>query len=133
MVELIARLLVQQRVDFILKKTLEPMQNGLLVGKLMFTSFFATRSQDQDPFSTHELVPILFNRGKNRNETGTNASLLRARTQLSTIYSVIQGRGSIVQLYINVFVSRDDTDSERLGRSMPLPDSNRFKINCLSN
>ena len=66
MVELITRLLVQQRIDFIPTKTLEPMPNGLLIGKLMFTSFFATPSKDQDPFSIYELVPIPFNRGKNR-------------------------------------------------------------------
>ena len=43
-VELITRLLVQQQIDFILTKTLEPTENGPLIGKLLFTSYFAAPS-----------------------------------------------------------------------------------------
>ena len=66
MVDLTTQLLVEQRIDFIPTKTLEPMQDELLVGKLMFTSYFTTPNQDQDPFSIYELISILFNRGKNQ-------------------------------------------------------------------
>jgi len=66
MVELITRLLVRQQIDFVQTKTAESTENGHLIGKLVFSSFFAAPTQDQAPFSIYELVPIPFNQGKRR-------------------------------------------------------------------
>ena len=65
MVELITCLLVQQQIDFIPTKSLELTDNGLLIGKLMFTSFFTAPGPWQVPFSIYELVAIPFNQGQN--------------------------------------------------------------------
>ncbi|CAF1535619.1 unnamed protein product [Adineta ricciae] len=65
-VELVTRLLVQQNVDFVPAELVEKTENGFLIGKLTFTSFFAAPSRDQVPYSIYELVPIPFNQGNNR-------------------------------------------------------------------
>ena len=66
MVELITRLLVRQQIDFVPRTTLELTEDGPLIGKLVFTSFFAATSPDQASFSIYELVPVPFNQGKRR-------------------------------------------------------------------
>ena len=65
-VEFITRLPVQQQIDFIPTKTLEPTENGLMIGKLLFTSYFAAPSQNEASYSVYELVPISFNQGNTR-------------------------------------------------------------------
>ena len=40
--------------------------NGVLIGKMIFTSYFAAPTQDQNPFSIYEVVPIPFNQEKRR-------------------------------------------------------------------
>ncbi|CAF4321656.1 unnamed protein product, partial [Rotaria sp. Silwood2] len=60
-VTLITRLLVRQQIDFVPTKDPESTGQGPLIGKLIFTSFFAAPSQDQVPFSIYELLAVPFN------------------------------------------------------------------------
>lgn len=57
---LITKLLVQQRIDFIPARVKSKTENGILIGKLVFTSFFAATDRNQPSFSIYELVPIPF-------------------------------------------------------------------------
>jgi hypothetical protein len=66
MVEVITRLLVRQQIDFAPRTTRATSEKGDLIGKMMFTSYFAAPEQHQSPFSIYELVPIPFNQGKRR-------------------------------------------------------------------
>ncbi len=66
MVEIVTRLLVRQQIDFAPMTVKEASDNGVLIGKMMFTSYFAAPARDQDPFSIYEVVPIPFNQGKKR-------------------------------------------------------------------
>ena len=66
MVELITRLLVRQQIDFVPRTKLELTEDGPLIGKLVFTTFFAATSPDQASFSTYELVPVPYNQDKRR-------------------------------------------------------------------
>jgi hypothetical protein len=66
MVELITRLLVRQQVDFMHIEKAELTESGPLIGKLVFSSFFAAPTDDQASFSIYELVPIPFNQGNRR-------------------------------------------------------------------
>ena len=65
-VELITRLLVRQQVDFAPLTARAASSNGILIGKMIFTSYFAAPTQDQNPFSIYEVVPIPFNQDKKR-------------------------------------------------------------------
>jgi hypothetical protein len=66
MVEIITRLLVRQRIDFAPMPKSVKSENGVLIGKMIFTSYFAAPARDQDPFSIYELIAIPFNKGKRR-------------------------------------------------------------------
>ena len=66
MMELITRLLVRQQIDFVPRTTPELTEDGPLIGKLVFTSFFAVTSPDQASFSIYELVPVPCNQCKRR-------------------------------------------------------------------
>lgn len=66
MVELITRLLVQQKIDFIPAETIQVTENGEMIGKLTFTSYFAAPDPRQTPFSVYELIAIPFNQGRSR-------------------------------------------------------------------
>jgi hypothetical protein len=66
MVEIITRLLVRQQIDFAPMTVRGASENGVLIGKMIFTSYFAAPARDQAPFSIYELVPIPFNKGKRR-------------------------------------------------------------------
>jgi hypothetical protein len=66
MVEIITRLLVRQQIDFAPMTVRSSSENGVLIGKMIFTSYFAAPARDQAPFSIYELVPIPFNKGKRR-------------------------------------------------------------------
>jgi hypothetical protein len=66
MVEVITRLLVRQQIDFVPRATKSASENAALIGRMMFTSYFAAPERDQAPFSIYELVAIPFNQGKRR-------------------------------------------------------------------
>ncbi|CAF2775647.1 unnamed protein product [Rotaria sp. Silwood2] len=63
--ELINRLLIQQRIDFIASNIKESTERSV-IGHLLFTSFFASSNKNQQSFSTYELIPIPFNQGNQR-------------------------------------------------------------------
>ena len=63
MVEIITRLLVRQKIDFAPMPIRSASGNGLLIGKLIFTSYFPASERNRAPFSIYELVPIPFNQG----------------------------------------------------------------------
>jgi len=66
MVEVVTRLLVRQQIDFApMPKSLSN-ENGVLIGKMIFMSYFAAPAREQEPFSIYELVPIPFNKGQRR-------------------------------------------------------------------
>jgi hypothetical protein len=65
-VEIITRLVVRQQIDFAPMLVRAASENGVLIGKMIFTSYFAAPTRDQAPFSIYELVPIPFNKGKKR-------------------------------------------------------------------
>ncbi|UJR24368.1 hypothetical protein I4U23_005745 [Adineta vaga] len=58
--------LVIEHAVILRTQLVEQTENGFLIGKLTFTSFFAAPSHDQVPYFIYELVPIPFNQGKNR-------------------------------------------------------------------
>ena len=58
-IELINRLLIQQRIHFIPLKTAEQKKNDA-IGSLLFISFLASTNRNQRPFNTYELIPIPF-------------------------------------------------------------------------
>jgi hypothetical protein len=66
MLTLLERLLVRQQIDFVPTITPESTPDGLLIGQLVFSSFFAAPSQDQAPFSIYELVSVPFNQNDKR-------------------------------------------------------------------
>ncbi len=66
LVEMITRLLVRQQIDFAPLGANTASDDGVLIGKMIFTSFFAAPAPDQKPFSIYEVVPIPFNQGKRR-------------------------------------------------------------------
>lgn len=63
--ELINRLLIQQRIEFVPINTKEQTAGGA-IGNLLFISFFATANKNQQSFSTYQLTPIPFNQGQQR-------------------------------------------------------------------
>jgi hypothetical protein len=65
-VELITRLLVQQRIDFIPTNKSQNNDETDTIGKLIFTSYFAAPVPKQPPFSLYELIAVPFNHGKHR-------------------------------------------------------------------
>jgi hypothetical protein len=65
-IELITRLLVRQQIDFAPLTARTPSSDGNLIGKMIFTSYFAAPTQDQNPFSIYEVVPIPFNQDNKR-------------------------------------------------------------------
>jgi hypothetical protein len=66
MIEIITRLLVRQQIDFMPMPKSIANDNGILIGKMIFTSYFAAPAKEQDPFSIYEVVPIPFNKGQRR-------------------------------------------------------------------
>jgi hypothetical protein len=66
MVEIITRLIVRQQIDFAPIPTRSLNENSALIGKMIFTSYFAAPARDQDPFSIYKLVPIPFNKEQRR-------------------------------------------------------------------
>lgn len=65
MIELINRLLVHQRIDY-LPGDINARSDRAVIGNLLFVSFFASASKDQQSFSTYQLLPIPFNHGNQR-------------------------------------------------------------------
>lgn len=65
-VELITRLLVQQRVDFVPKNGSITDSDMEIIGQLTFTSFFAAPDRNQQPYAIYELTPVPFNHDKQR-------------------------------------------------------------------
>ncbi|CAF1576266.1 unnamed protein product [Rotaria magnacalcarata] len=63
--ELINRLLIQQRIEFVPMNTKEQTAGGV-IGNLLFISFFAAANKNQQSFSTYKLTPIPFNQGQQR-------------------------------------------------------------------
>jgi hypothetical protein len=57
MVDIVTRLLVRQQIDFAPRTVRAASENGVLIGKMIFTSYFAAPTRDQDPFSIYEIVP----------------------------------------------------------------------------
>ena len=75
-VEIITRLLVRQQIDFAPMTARTVSNDGVVIGKMIFTSYFAAPAQDQAPFSIYEVVPIPFNQRKKASTISKNASLL---------------------------------------------------------
>lgn len=65
-IELISRLLVQQRVDFIPNNAPTNNSDNTIIGSLVFSSFLAAPDKNQRPFTLYELTAVPFNQGKNR-------------------------------------------------------------------
>ncbi|CAF0963273.1 unnamed protein product [Didymodactylos carnosus] len=65
-IELVTRLLVKQRIDFISMNKTQNNGESDLIGQLIVSSFFAAPSQTQAPFSLYELIPVPFNHRKQR-------------------------------------------------------------------
>ena len=66
MVDLVTRLLVQQEISFVPTANLKASSNGVVVGTMVFTSYFAATSYDEKPFLVYEPIPIPFNYGNKR-------------------------------------------------------------------
>ena len=64
-VELLNRLLIQQRIDFASITTTQQATEGI-IGNLLFILLFATANKHQQSFSIYELIPTPFNRGNQR-------------------------------------------------------------------
>ena len=64
--EILTRLLVQQQIDFAPMPTKSEDKEDALIGKIMFTSYFAVPTKDQSPFSIYEVVTIPFNKDQRR-------------------------------------------------------------------
>lgn len=62
-IELVNRLLLKQEVTFV--STTNKNDQGI-IGHLLFTSFIASTSEEQHPFTTYQLIPIPFNYGEYR-------------------------------------------------------------------
>lgn len=65
-IDIITRLLVRQQIDFLQSTTAESANDTSIIGKLMFTSFFAAPNKKQTPFAVYELIPIPFNQDGKR-------------------------------------------------------------------
>ena len=65
MIELINRLLVHQRIDY-LPGDINARSDQAVIGNLLFVSFFASANKDQQSFSTYQLIPIPFYHGNQR-------------------------------------------------------------------
>ena len=64
-VELLNRLLIQQRIEFAPIATTQQATEGI-IGNLLFISLFATANKNQQSFSTYELIPMPFNQRTQR-------------------------------------------------------------------
>lgn len=65
-IELVTRLLVQQRIDFRPMNQTQYNEASDIIGQLIFSSFFAAPNKQQPPFSLYELIPVPFNLGQQR-------------------------------------------------------------------
>ena len=66
MVDLVTRLLVRQEISFIPTIGLKASPYGVIIGGLLFTSFFADSAYDENPFFVYEPIPIPFNHANKR-------------------------------------------------------------------
>ncbi len=96
MVEVITRLLVRQQIDFVPRATKSASENAALIGRMMFTSYFAAPERDQAPFSIYELVAIQFNQGKRRVRLARMPAYLGIESKSQQFYSVVEGRSRYV-------------------------------------
>ena len=64
-VELIIRLLIQQRIEFAPIATTQQATESI-IGNLLFISLFAAANKNQQSFSTYELIPMPFNQRNQR-------------------------------------------------------------------
>ena len=60
MVDLVIRLLVRQAISFIPTIGLKASPYDVIIGRLLFTSFFAASAYDENPFFVYEPIPIPF-------------------------------------------------------------------------
>jgi hypothetical protein len=66
MVDLVTRLLIRQEISFIPTTELKASAYGVIIGKLLFTSYFAASNYDENPFFVYEPIPIPFNYANKR-------------------------------------------------------------------
>ena len=56
----------QQEISFVPTIELKTSSNGVIIGKLLFTSFFAAANYDEKPFFVYEPKPVPFNHTNKR-------------------------------------------------------------------
>ena len=61
MLDLVTRLLVRQEISFVPTSGLQTSYHGVVIGKLLLTSFFAAANYDEKHFLVYEPIPIPFN------------------------------------------------------------------------
>ena len=63
---MVTRLLVRQEISFVENPTMKVSPNGVIIGELLFTSFFAAVNNDKKPFFVYEATAIPFNHANQR-------------------------------------------------------------------
>lgn len=66
LLDLVTRLLVRQEISFIPNPILKVSTNGVIIGELFITSFFAAVNNDEKPFLVYEATTIPFNHANKR-------------------------------------------------------------------
>jgi hypothetical protein len=61
LIEVITRLIVQQSIQFVPTPWLKATPNGVSIGNLVITSFFASSNYDEDPFLVYQPITVPFN------------------------------------------------------------------------
>ena len=66
LLDLVTRLLVRQEISFVPNPTMQASPNGIIIGELLFTSFFAAVDNDEKPFFVYEATAVPFNHANQR-------------------------------------------------------------------
>jgi hypothetical protein len=66
LLDLVTRLLVRQEISFVENPTMKLSPNGVVIGELLFTSFFAAVNNDEKPFFVYGATAIPFNHANQR-------------------------------------------------------------------
>ena len=66
LLDLVTRLLVRQEISFVPALTLKVSPSGVIIGELLFTSYFAAVNNDEKPFFVYEATAIPFNHANHR-------------------------------------------------------------------
>ena len=66
LLDLVTRLLVRQEISFVANPILRVSPNGVIIGELLFTSYFTAVNNDEKPFFVYEATAIPFNHANQR-------------------------------------------------------------------